>query len=285
MAQHLVKRVVKKVCRRLGLFDVVESVKVARYQVESSNCLAGKNVLITGGSSGIGLAIAKKSLACGARVLITGRDEIKLNKIKCSDASGRLMVMSWDVTDFQNIESKADEAIQQLGGGLDILVNNAGVSIREKFGSLTLDVWNKLLKTNLIAPTFITQAITNKWLTDKKEGNVLIVSSMAGEEPAFDAYGAAKCALSSMTRGIARTLAPNGIRVNAIAPGVVIGTNLRDFQRSISPDGNIRSSWIPARRYAVPDEIAEIAVFMMSDKASYMNGAVLVCDGAGALRQ
>ena len=283
--KQFIKRLLKKVCRCLGAVDVIEVVKLSRYEVEHSDCLLGKNILITGGSSGIGLAIAKKCLACGARVLITGRNESKLAKAQCGEPTDRFMTMIWDITNLDDIKTNVDKAIGLLGGRVDVLVNNAGISIREEYGKLTLGVWDKLIRTNLVAPVFITQAMTNKWILEKTGGIVLFVSSMAGEEPAFDAYGASKCALSSMTQGMARTLAPYGIRVNAIAPGVVIGTDLRELQRSIKPDGDLKCPWIPAKRYAVPDEIAEMATFMISEKASYMNGAIIVCDGAGSLRR
>ena len=277
-------RILKRIARKIGFYDKVEVVKIAKYQVSDAETLRGRTILITGGSSGIGLAIAKKCLERGGRVLITGRNEAKLRKVLMDDPTGMLMTMPWDVSNLDRLSDLVEEAFAKCGGTIDILVNNAGMSIREQYGQLTLDVWEKLIRTNLTAPVFIAQSVANKWIGAKAAGVVLNVSSMAGIVPAFDAYGASKCALSSMTKGMARTLAPHRIRVNAIAPGVVIGTELRDLQRSIKPDGNIKCDWIPARRYAVPDEIAELASFMISDRSSYMNGAVVVCDGAGSVR-
>ena len=278
------KRVLCGILSRLGLSDVLKETKVIRYEAVEDESLKGRNILITGGSSGIGLAIALKCLRCGGNVLITGRDGEKLESIKIEDATGRLKVMVWDVERDDEIDAKIEEALSHFLGRLDVLVNNAGISVREGFGSLTMGVWNRIMKINLQAPVFISQQIANRWMSEKSQGVILNISSMAGEEPAFDAYGASKCALASMTKGMARTLAPYGIRVNAIAPGVVIGTNLREVQRSINPDGNVYCGWIPLRRYAVPEEIAELAVFAVSDRSSYMTGAVIRCDGAGAIR-
>ena len=263
---------------------MLKETKVVRYETVEDECLKGKNILVTGGSSGIGLAIAVKCIRCGANVLITGRDAGKLEAAKAGDSTGRLKTMAWDVENEGELAAKIEEALSAFSGTLDILVNNAGISIREGFGGLTSEVWTHIMKINLQAPVFISQQIANKWICEKHHGVILNISSMAGEEPAFDAYGASKCALASMTRGMARTLAPHGIRVNAIAPGVVIGTNLREVQRSIKPDGNVYCGWIPLKRYGVPDEIAELAAFAISERSAYISGDLIRCDGAGAIR-
>lgn len=282
---RLLKRAVKSLCRRMGLREVVHTVRVERYAVVEEECLKGKNVLVTGGSGGIGLAIAGKCLACGARVLVTGRNEDKLRGAKAHDGSGRLQTLAWDVTDFDSLQTKVDEVFRAFGGQLDILVNNAGISIRQSVGSLTFDVWDAIVATNLKAPVFVAQAVAARWKEQKRSGVILNISSMAGVEPAMDAYSAAKCALGSMTKGMAAVFAHDGIRVNALAPGVVVGTDLRDLQRSVDPAGDVHCDWIPAGRYGVPEEIAEMAAFLVSDRTAYLTGAVIVCDGAGSLRQ
>ena len=282
--RNFVRRACRGILVRLGIGDMLKETKVVRYEAVEAEWLKGKNILVTGGSSGIGLSIALKCIRCGGNVLITGRDRKKLETAKAEDSTGRLKVMVWDVEKNDEMDAKVEEALSYFSGHLDVLVNNAGISVREGFGGLTIDVWSRIMKINLQAPVFISQQIANRWMSEKRQGVILNISSMAGEEPAFDAYGASKCALASMTKGMARTLASHGIRVNAIAPGVVIGTNLREVQRSIKPDGNVYCGWIPIKRYAVPEEIAELAVFAISDRSSYMTGAVIQCDGAGAIR-
>ena len=277
-------RIVKGVVERLGVGDVFKETKVVRYEVIEKECLKGRNIVVTGGSSGIGLAIALKCIRCGANVLITGRDGEKLAAAKSKDSTGRLSTMVWDVEEDDKLAMKVEEVLSFFPGCLDVLINNAGISVRERFGDLTRDVWNRIMKINLQAPIFIAQQVANKWKSEKRPGVILNISSMAGEEPTFDAYGASKCALASMTKGMALSLAPYGIRVNAIAPGVVIGTNLREVQRSIKPEGNVYCGWLPIQRYAVPEEIAELVAFVISDRAAYMTGEVIRCDGAGAIR-
>ena len=282
----IIKRMIKKICRRLGLWDTVERVYVRRYEVVTSEvALVGKNILVTGGTSGIGLAIAKKCLSLGATVIITGRNGDKLQDVLSGDITGRLKIMKWDMTDFYNLESYVNQVFDLVDGGIDVLVNNAGISIREVIGELTFDVWDKILESNLKAPVFIAQAVANKWIQSQRDGVILNISSMAGVEPAVDAYSSSKCALNSITKGMARRFGRFNIRVNALAAGVTIGTNLRDLQRSIKPDGDVRADWIPMKRFAVPEEIAETAAFLISDQSSYTTGFVFEVDGAGAIRQ
>ena len=283
---HIIRRLIKKFCRRFGLWDTVEKVYVRRYEVVTNDrAFSGKNILVTGGASGIGLAIAKKCLSLGANVVITGRDTNKLQDVLSSDATGRLKTMKWDITDFPNLESYVNQAFELWEGGIDALVNNAGISIREVPGEFTYAVWDKILESNLKAPVFIAQAFANKWIKSKKSGVILNITSMAGVEPAVDAYSTSKCALNSITKGMARSFGRFDIRVNALAAGVTIGTNLRDIQRSVKPDGNVRVDWLPMKRFAVPEEIAETAAFLIGDQSSYTTGVVFSIDGAGAIRQ
>jgi NAD(P)-dependent dehydrogenase (short-subunit alcohol dehydrogenase family) len=281
----IIRQVVCGIIRRIKRMFVVEIVKVCKYEVVSDNALSGRRILVTGGSSGIGLAMAKKFLAQGAEVVVTGRNAAKLEKAVLDVASPHLKGLVWDIADIGIIESKLDEAELMLGGRIDVCVNNAGVAIRQYPGVLTEAVWDSIMAINLKAPVFVAQSIVNKWMVRGVKGVVLNISSFAGVEPALDAYSSSKCALNSMVKGMARTWAMHGIRINAIAPGVVVGTDVREFQRKTDPNGNVYSHWIPMGRYGVPDEIAELAAFLVSDRAAYITGEIIGCDGAGALRQ
>lgn len=279
----MINEIAKSICRKLGLWSIDEKVYVKQYQVVKGETLKDKNILITGGTSGIGLAIAKKCLAENANVVVTGRNEIKLNETLKLDKTGRLKGLIWDVSELDQTTPKLNQVCDLFCGEIDILVNNAGISVRECPGSLTVDVWNRILGINLSAPVFLSQAIAKNWLSSSRTGVILNISSMAGLEPSLDAYSVAKCGLNSMTKGMARIWAGNGIRINALAVGVTVGTELRDIQRTHKPDGNLKCNWIPLGRFAVPDEIAETAVYMISDRAAYLTGAVVELDGAGSI--
>lgn len=278
-----IKKGFKRICRKLGLWSIEEKVYVRHYQVAKGETLKGKNILITGGTSGIGLAIAKKCLEEGASVVVTGRNKDKLSKVLTGDKTGHLKGMIWDVSELHQVDTRLKDACALFSGEIDVLVNNAGISIRERFGALTENVWNNVLSINLTAPVFLAQAIVNRWLGANRGGIILNISSMAGLEPSLDAYSVAKCGLNSMTKGMARIWAAKGIRVNALAVGVTIGTELRDIQRMHKPDGNLKCPWIPVGRFAVPAEIAETAAYIISDGADYLTGAVVELDGAGSI--
>lgn len=278
-----VKKLLKKVFRKIGLWSIEEQVYVKQYQVACGSTLNGKNVLITGGTSGIGLAIAKKCLVEGANVVVTGRNEQKLNKVLSLDTTGRLKGLIWDVSDLSIAKKRIDAVRGMFGSEINVLVNNAGISIREKPGLLTEKVWDGVLRINLTAPIFIAQEMANVWISNSSEGCVLNISSMAGLEPSLDAYSVAKCGLNSMTKGMARIWASKKIRINSIAVGVTIGTELREVQKTHKPEDNLKCGWIPIGRFAVPDEIAETAAYLISDRAAYLTGAVVECDGAGSI--
>lgn len=277
------KKLLKTLLRKIGLWSIEEKIYVKQYQVVKGESLKSQNVLITGGTSGIGLAIAKRCLIEGANVIITGRNAEKLNKVLSKDTTGRLKGLIWDVSNLSIAKDRIDEIRGMFGSEINVLVNNAGISIREKPGSLTEKVWSEVLRINLTAPVFIAQEVSKNWIANSSEGCILNISSMAALEPSIDAYSVAKCGLNSITKGMARIWADKGIRVNALAVGVTIGTELREVQKAHKPEGNLKCGWIPIGRFAVPGEIAETATYLISDRASYMTGAVVEFDGAGSI--
>lgn len=255
-------------------------VKTERFAINNSNKHQGKKILITGGGGGIGLSIAKKMIAGGADVVVTGRKEEKIARA-VSSLGAHAQGLQWDLCNREIMEAKISEAEEMLGGAIDVLVNNAGIADRENFGSLTFSTWDRVVETNLVAPVFLSQALSNRWLARKQAGVILNISSFAGNFAVDDAYAMSKNALNEFTFGMAKRLASFGIRVNAIAPGIIAGTEINRPQSKIPADGNLRSGWIPAGRNGVPDEIAEAASYIISDAASYVHGAVLRVDGAG----
>lgn len=250
-------------------------------KVPAGESLRGRRVIVTGGSSGIGLAIARRCVEEGAKVVITGRDEGKLSRAKACTKNIEILV--WDVSKVSEAEEKIQEAERLLDGRIDAFVNNAGISIRQAASALTSDVWDAVLGINLSGAIFAAKAICTRWIRQGRNGVLVNISSSAGIEPVVDAYGVSKTALIQVTRGWAREYASKGIRINAIAPGVIVGTEVNKLQRSISVDGNLHCSAYPAGRFGVPLEIAEVALFLLSDKSSYVYGQTIVCDGGATL--
>ena len=241
--------------------------------------LKGKTAILTGGAGLYGRQITEALCEAGADVWIASRHLEALEKV--AEPLGA-HALELDLASEESIDRLID-TVAQKSGRVDILVNNAGISIRECPGTLTEDVWTKVLGINLTAPVFLSQEIAKGWFSSSHEGVILNISSMAGMEPSLDAYSVAKCGLNSMTKGMARIWAANRIRVNALAVGVTIGTELRDTQRAYKPEDNLKCNWIPVGRFAVPDEVAETAVYLISDRAAYMTGSIVECDGAGSI--
>lgn len=258
-------------------------VKVVSVQVATGERLKGKRILITGGGSGIGLAIARRCVQEAGAVMIVGRSQERLQAAVKLLESDNAHCMPWDVCSIATNSELIAKAEEKLGGPVDILVNNAGISNREGRGALTLTVWEKIIKTNLTASTFMMQGYCEYAKAKALKGVVLNIASFAGIRMVCDAYGASKAALIKLTEGFAKNYAPFNIRINAIAPGVIVGTNLNKLQREISSDGNIMCNGFPSGRFGVPAEIAEAAVFLISDESSYIYGQTLVCDGGGTL--
>ena len=248
--------------------------------VEASDLLRGKRVLVTGGSSGIGLAIARKFVNCGATVVITGRDGAALQKAVEEVGTGALHALRWDVSDISVIDENLTQARDMLGGELDVLVNNAGVHLSDPFLEVSEGNWDKTHAVNSKGVFFLTQSVCRAWSTqERKIRKVLMVSSTSGFLPGAYPYRMSKWDLVGMTQGLAVKLADHGIIVNGIAPGRTAGRML-----GIGEDGNIADPGIPLGRVALPEELAELAAFLAGDGSNYITGQTIICDGGMTLR-
>ena len=252
-------------------------------KVPKGEILKGRRILVTGGSSGIGLAIAKRCIEEGGCVVIAGRNSANLEKAEDAVASASLKVMPWDVSNTDAADTKIREAEGILGGPIDVFVNNAGISSRQSLPTLTREVWDSILGVNLTGAVFAARAICERWVSIGRKGVLLNVASNTGIQLVVDGYGTSKTALIQLTRGFASTYADKGIRINCIAPGVIVGTKINKLQRSISADGNLYCDAYPSKRFGVPSEIAEIALFLVSDQSASIYGQTIVCDGGATL--
>lgn len=230
--------------------------------------LCGKKIIVTGGGSGIGYAMAKKFKEEGAQVLIAGRNEDKL--IKCSKELDCHYLLL-DVTKVETFDSFINNANKILGG-VNCLVNNAGISLHEKtFADVTPESFDKQINTNLRGSFFLTQKFVNMLLSQNQEGNILFVSSETGDTVDIRPYGWTKAAINSMMKGFAYKLASQNIRVNAIAPGVTT-SEMTGFKE----EGNLYYKNGATKRVYLPGEVAETAAFLLSDLSGCMSGQILV---------
>jgi 2-deoxy-D-gluconate 3-dehydrogenase len=242
--------------------------------------LTGKKALVTGASRGIGRGIAVAYAAAGADVALLARNADLLAEVADEiEALGRRAVIATaDVLDAEATRAATAQAIEALGG-LDILVNNAGGnSFSIPVAQMRMSGWEKTLRLNLDSIVHITQESLPA--LGEGGGSIINISSVAGLRgaPTMAHYGAAKAALISLTQSLAVETAWMGVRVNALVPGW-IETDLTDFLRASDEAERAALSRVPMQRWGRVEEIAEPAVFLASDAASFMTGQVLIVDG------
>lgn len=244
-------------------------------QINKGEILKGKKVLVTGGSSGIGYAIAKKCVDEGARVVITGRNAEALKS--ASEKIGALSLI-WDVSLVQIAEAKLLEAKHICGGDIDIIFNNAGVYSSAGFLDVTETVWNHILDINSKGLFFICQTVSRYWINNNLKGKIINIASNRGILGDKSPYGMSKWGVICLTRGLGKELYPKGVIVNAIAPGMVAsGIN------GVDVNENAFASYPLANRVGLPEEIAELAIFLASDAANNIVGQTIVIDGGNSL--
>ncbi len=237
--------------------------------------LDGRRALITGASRGIGRAIAAAYARAGARLALSARTAANLEQVagQVREHGAEVHTFGADLTDAQAPTRLVKHAAEALGG-LDIVVNNAADAGHD---GLTLDVYRRLLHVNLRAPVLITQA-ARPFLLESDAPVVINLSSVSARLGGPDPYGPLKAALSSYTVGLAREWGKDGIRVVAIAPGVIETQMTASYTSEDWWTGNLAARVALGRNGRV-EEIAGVAQFLASDAAAYITGAVIPVDG------
>ncbi|MFI0420732.1 SDR family oxidoreductase [Spongiactinospora sp. 9N601] len=240
----------------------------------------GKRVVITGGSSGFGLAIAQALVTGGARVLITGRGQAALDAARDQLGASALAVRS-DTASLPDIDALADRVKAEFGT-IDALFANAGVNGFAPFEATSEELYDRLLAVNAKGPYFTVQRLAPVLA---EGGGVVLTTSVAGVLglPALSAYAASKAALRSMARSLARELLPRKIRVNAISPGPIDSGILEKSMPREAAD-QVKAQMAaenPMLRMGTSAEIAKAALFLAFD-ATYTTGAELAVDGGGS---
>ena len=241
-----------------------------------------KTAVITGGGSGIGLAIAEKFVSNNIKTIVIGRSEEKLKAAK--DKLGELCsVVSFDLTDLAAIPQLVHQLYEQHGN-IDILVNNAGINMKKEFTEVTDEDFLRIITTNVSSIFSLSREVVKKML-EKGSGSIINISSMASQYgiPKVIAYTASKSAIEGMTRAMAVELSPKGIRVNCIAPGF-IATEMSAKALNSEPERKGKAlGRTPMGFLGDPADIGEAAVFLGSDAARYITGVVLPVDGGNSI--
>ena len=247
-----------------------------------NNLLKGRTALVTGGTSGIGFEIAKAFLSAGAKVIITGRNQERINKscaqLKEIKSDYLIYGIQMDNSNISSFKEKFEEILNLKNiSEIDILVNNAGV-LGGDIKDVTEVEYDQIINTNLKGDFFLSQLIGTYYKENKIKGNILNIASSSSLRPAASAYTISKWGVRGLTLGLAKLFAPYNITVNGIAPGPTA-------TKMILKDDNINIAFPknPIGRCATPEEIANMAVFLTSNMGRTIVGDIIYMTGGAGL--
>ena len=240
--------------------------------------MTGRVVVVTGGTRGIGLALAEGYVAAGARVVVASRKVEACEKAAAHLRSlgGEALGVPTHLGSLDDLDALVERTLDAFGG-IDVVVNNAANALAQPLGEFTVEAWSKSFDVNLRGPVFLVQKALPH-LTASDSAAVLNVVSVGAFmfSPFVSMYAAGKAALMSFTRAMAAEYAPLGIRVNALAPGSVDTDMVRNSRPEFQESMTAASL---QRRIAAPDEMVGPALLLTSDAGSYMTGQVVIADG------
>ena len=265
------KQYLKRIIRYLIYGIPINNVCVNVSSIEKGDVLKNRYILITGGGTGIGLAIAKRCVEEGANVIIVGRNKNRLQV--AANSMSNCEFLQFDLTKTEQIPLLLTNAESILGHRIDSIVLNAGISLHEEnIKHVTSEGYEKQFKTNLESAYFLAKSFIEKHDISNK-ANLLFISSERGFQCDDVPYGLTKSAINSLTRGLSRRFYQDGIRVNAIAPGITTSN-----MTGVKYDDNLSLERVTSGRVFLAEEVAEVALFLLSDASICISGEVIACD-------
>lgn len=266
----------KKYLARVGRWLLhgipIVNTKAEIVQINYGSVLDNKNIIVTGGGRGLGFYIAQKCANEGANVLIVGR-----NKETLKQASQKIgcKYIVFDIEKTEEINLFFLQCMQLFCGKIDAIVNNAGVSLHEgDLRNVTIEGFDKQIDINLKGSYFLSKYYIEEYILKKKKpGNIVFISSERGNQCDDIPYGLTKAAINSLVRGLSRRCYKAGLRVNGVAPGVTASD-----MTGYSANDNITRNDSASGRVFLPEEVAEVVCFLLSDASKCISGEVINCD-------
>lgn len=276
-----IKRGIRKLAKLILESSPEKNVTVNVSQINYGEILKNRNIVITGGGKGIGFAIAKKCISEGANVVITGRTE-KTLKEATEELGKSCKYVVFDISKVEEMKKFLSMCEDKFNGKIDSLISNAGISLHENiYKNVTIEGFDKQFNTNLRASYFLAKEYLEYLERNKSEnGNLIFISSETGNQCYDIPYGLTKAALNSLTRALSRRVYKNNIRVNAIAPGVTISDMVKEYV-DINSENMYRKC--ASDRVFLPEEIAEVACFLLSDASKCISGEIIHCNAGNHL--
>ncbi|MCC7506925.1 MAG: SDR family oxidoreductase [Saprospiraceae bacterium] len=247
-----------------------------------SDLFAQQHVLVTGGGSGIGQAIARQFLQLGATVFIASRKPGRLEKaLPELSVLGPVHALATDIREPEQVEQLADFIAQRGNGRLDILVNNAGGQFPSPAEDITPKGWQAVINTNLNGTWLVTQTMARRFFLPQQQGNIIniVVNNYRGFA-GMSHTAAARAGVMNLSQSLAVEWARRGLRINCIAPGIIRSSGLDNYPPELLE--GIEAT-IPMRRLGTTDEVAALVMYMASPAAAYMTGETVYLDGGARL--
>ncbi len=251
--------------------------------MESNNKLAGKKVLITAGAQGIGESITRHFIDSNAHVAIHYFSSVNTANQLMTYAKGKgkkAIAIGGDLTNEEDANEMIEKTVEALGG-LDILINNAGSLVaRKMLGEIETDFWHKVMDTNLTSMMFVTRAAV-PYLAKNNNSSIVNLASLAGRKgghPGSLVYATSKGAILTMTRALSVELGGQGIRVNAVAPGLILGTQFHNTHTT-KESADATTASIPIQRAGKAADVARAVVYLASEYDGFITGATLDING------
>lgn len=244
----------------------------------------GKTAVVSGGGTGIGRAIARELASLGATVVICSRaaEHLEPTRAEIEMAGGRAIALTCNIRDTDAVEAFWDSAIERAGP-VDALVNNAGGQFLSPAESISPKGWHAVIETNLTGAFNMSRAAYLHGMRERGGAIINIVADMWRGFPGMAHTGAARAGVVNLTQTLALEWAQSGVRVNAVAPGLIDSSGLKTYPEALRAQLATIAKDIPAQRMGTEEEVAAAIVFLLSPAAAFISGATLRVDGAGSL--